>query len=205
MRRLGLVATSVFILATAAEVRADAALFVFGGASTGGNITVLSDSNFDLETAFENSPIFGARVGSYGFPFGFEGTIAYSRANLTGDVLGGAPEVTTNIFYAEANLLVIVLPGPVAPFVTGGFGLHYLDFNIGDFASLDKSKFGYNFGGGVLFNVARVGLRFDVRDHVTTFGLGDFGLGFVGGLIGLADSDARIHNVEVSFGLGFRF
>lgn len=198
-------AGALLLLVPPMDASADSAFYGFFGASTGGNITVLTDPGFDLETAFENSPIFGARIGSYGFPFGFEGTLAYSRANLTGGVIGSDLEATTNVFYAEANVLVIVLPGPVKPFVTGGAGLHYLDFNIADFATLSKSKFGYNFGGGVMVEVNRLGLRFDVRDHVTTFGLGDFGLGFIGNIIGLNETDARIHNVEVTFGVGVTF
>ena len=54
-------------------------------------------------------------------------------------------------------------------------------------------------------NVSRVALRVDIRDHITTIGLNDFGLGIIGDIIGLASRDARVHNVELSFGVGIRF
>jgi hypothetical protein len=54
-------------------------------------------------------------------------------------------------------------------------------------------------------NSSRISLRVDLRDHVTTFGLGDLGLGIIGDLIGLSNTESRLHNVELSFGLGIRF
>ena len=56
-----------------------------------------------------------------------------------------------------------------------------------------------------MINASKLVLRFDVRDHVTTFGLNDFGLGILGSIVGLDSADARIHNVEISLGLGIRF
>jgi opacity protein-like surface antigen len=189
----------------APDASADAAAVFVLGASTGGNITVLDDPNFSLETAFENSPLFGFRVGSYGFPFGVEGSLVYSPASLTGEALGGLVGIDTNVLYTEANILLIPVPGPISPFATVGAGMHRLDFTVADFVSFDRTKFGYNFGGGIKADVGKVALRFDVRDHVTTFGLGDFGLGIIGNLIGLSETDARIHNVEISFGAGIVF
>jgi hypothetical protein len=40
---------------------------------------------------------------------------------------------------------------------------------------------------------------------VTTFGFDDLGLGIIGELIGLGETEARLHNVELSFGVGIRF
>ena len=107
--------------------------FVFG-ASISGDISVLNDEfDFDdVETAIKNSPLFGLRLGSYGFPFGFEGSLIYSPSGLTGDAFDDLVEANANILYTEANLLLIILPGPVAPFVTAGLGLHYLSFDIAD-------------------------------------------------------------------------
>jgi opacity protein-like surface antigen len=102
-------------------------------------------------------------------------------------------------------VVIVILPGPVSPFVTAGLGLHYLNFNVADLVSFDRSKLGYNFGGGLKVNASRVSFRLDLRDHVTTFGFDDLGLGIIGDLIGLSDSEARLHNVELSFGLGIRF
>jgi hypothetical protein len=179
--------------------------FVFG-ASISGDISVLNDVDIDqVETAVKNSPLFGLRLGTYGFPFGIEGSLIYSPSGLTGGALDDFVEANASILYTEANLLLIILPGPVSPFVTGGLGLHYLNFNIADLVQFDRSKLGYNFGGGIKINASRVALRVDVRDHVTRFTFDDFGLGIIGDLIGLSDTEARLHNVELSFGIGIRF
>jgi hypothetical protein len=198
---------AVLVLVPAGRAKADSELTFVLGASISGNISFLDESfDFDdFQTAIKNSPIFGLRIGSYGFPIGFEGSLLYSPAALTGDAFDDLVEASTNILYAEANLLVILLPGPVAPFVTGGLGLHYLDFNVADLARFDNTKLGYNFGGGLKVNASRLVLRIDLRDHVTTLALDDFGLGLLGPILGLDQSSARLHNVELSFGVGIRF
>lgn len=196
----------VFGLGTGAgKVFAEGALSVFGGANIGGDLTLLTDGgDFDLQSSLKNNPLFGMRVGSYGFPIGFEGSLTYSPSAIIGG-LNDQLDIETNILYVEANALVIILPGPIAPFVTGGVGLHYLNFNLADLASTSQAKFGWNFGGGLKINVSRAQLRMDIRDHVTTMGLGDLGLGVIGDIIGLGTTDARVHNVELSFGVGIRF
>jgi opacity protein-like surface antigen len=200
-------AVAALALLPSASARADSEVAFVLGASVSGNISVLQNGlDFQsIETAIKNSPLFGVRIGTYGFPIGFEGSLIYSPAALTGGAFSNLVTVKANILYTEANLLVIILPGPVAPFVTGGVGLHYLDFNVADLASLSKAKFGYNFGGGLKVNAARLALRVDIRDHVTTVGLQDAGLGILGDIFGLASTSARIHNVELSFGVGVRF
>lgn len=194
-------------LAMPSSARAEGEVAFVFGASISGDISVLSDElDFDdVQTAVKNSPLFGLRLGGYGFPFGFEGSLIYSPSGLTGDAFDDLVEANASILYTEANLLIIILPGPVAPFVTAGLGLHYLNFNIADLVSFDRSKLGYNFGGGLKVNASRVSFRVDVRDHVTTFGFDDLGLGIIGDLIGLSGTEARLHNVELSFGLGIRF
>lgn len=194
-------------LAIAGAASADSEVSFVFGATISGDISVLNE-NFDVgdvQTAVKNSPLFGLRVGTYGFPFGIEGSLIYSPSGLTGGAFEDLIEANASILYTEANVLVLILPGPVSPYVTGGVGLHYLSFNIANLASFDRSKFGYNFGGGVKFNASRVSLRVDLRDHVTTFGFDDLGLGIIGDLIGLSDTETRLHNVELSFGLGIRF
>ena len=196
-------AALLFSSAATREARADNELTFVLGAGFGGNFNVLTDPNLDLAASFQNSPIYGIRVGKYGFPIGFEGSMTFNRSAV---VVGAFDqEVAANLLYTEANVLVIVLPGPISPFVTGGIGLHYVDVNLADFLSLSNAKFGWNFGGGIKFSVSRLALRLDVRDHVTTFGLDDFGLGTIGNIIGLTNTEARVHNVEVSVSIGVRF
>ena len=206
MRKLCLLLIVFFVAGIAPDdAHAESALSVFGGANIGGDLSLLTDGgNFDLETSIKNSPIFGMRVGSYGFPIGFEGSLTYSPSAIIGGI-DDQLDIKTNILYVEANGLVIILPGPIAPFVTGGVGVHYLNFDLADLTTTSQTKFGWNLGGGLKINVARVALRVDIRDHVTTLGLSDFGLGIIGDILGLASTDARVHNVELSFGVGIRF
>lgn len=206
MRKLCMLLT-VFLVAGIAtdDAHAESALTVFGGANIGGDLSLLSDGgNFDLQTSIKNSPIFGMRVGSYGFPIGFEGSLTYSPSAIIGGI-NDQLDIKTNILYVEANVLVIILPGPIAPFVTGGIGIHYLNFDLAALTTTSQTKFGWNLGGGLKINVARVALRVDIRDHATTLGLNDLGLGIIGDILGLASTNARVHNVELSFGVGIRF
>jgi opacity protein-like surface antigen len=202
-----LVAAAFSSLSIAGEAGAEGEIVFVGGASISGDISVLQEG-LDLDevqTSVKNSPLFGLRLGAYGWPFGIEGSLIYSPSGLTGAAIHDVVEANANILYTEANVLFIILPGPVSPFVTGGVGLHYLSFNIADLVSFDRSKFGYNYGGGLKVNASRLSFRVDLRDHVTTFGLDDVGLGIIGDLIGLGETEARLHNVELSFGLGIRF
>jgi hypothetical protein len=175
------------------------------GALSGGDIRVLVEDGFSFPAAYKKSPAFGLRLGSYGFPFAIEGSLLYGPSSLSGTAIRDLAEINTDVLYAEANLLVIVLPGPVSPFLTGGFGIHYLRFDLAQLTTRDSARFGYNFGGGLKLNVERVAIRIDVRDHVTTFALSDVGLGAIASLLGVGEADARVHNVEVSFGVALRF
>lgn len=194
-----------FFLPTAGA-RADTEVTFVGGSSISGNISAFSGVNFQsIDAGVKNSPLFGVRVGTYGFPIGFEGSLIFSPAGLTGGILNNLLKGKANFVYTEANLLLIVLPGPVAPFVTGGVGLHNVDFSVADLTLFNKTKVGYNFGGGVKVNASKLALRVDLRDHVTTVGLDDVGLGLIAQIFGLSSTSARIHNVEFSVGVGIRF
>ena len=196
-------AALLFSSAVTREARADNELTFVLGAGFGGNFNFLTDPNLDLAASFQNNPIYGIRVGKYDFPIGFEGSLTFNPSGVVGGAFN--QELAANLVHIEANVLIIVLPGPISPFVTGGLGLHYVDINLTDRLSLGNAKFGWNFGGGIKFNISRLALRLDVRDHVTTFGLDDFGLGAIGNLIGLTNPEARVHNVEGSVSIGIRF
>jgi opacity protein-like surface antigen len=207
MRGTVMATAAVASLSIAGAARAESEFTFLFGASISGDISYLSE-NLDIDevqTAVKNSPLFGIRVGNYGYPFGIEGSLVYSPSGLSGGAFDDLIEADANILYTEVNVVILILPGPVSPFVTGGVGLHYLNFNIADLASFDRSKFGYNFGGGLKLNSSRVSFRVDVRDHVTTFGFDDLGLGIIGDLVGIAGAEARLHNVELSAGIGIRF
>jgi hypothetical protein len=207
MRNKFLAVAAFVSLSIAAEAAAEGEFTFVFGASIAGDISALNENlDFnDVETAVKNSPLFGVRLGGFGYPFAIEASLIYSPSSLSGDAFNGLVEANTSILYTEANVLLIILPGPVSPFVTAGLGVHYLNFTIADLTSFDKVKLGYNLGGGLKVNASRVSFRLDLRDHVTTFGFDDLGLGFVADLIGLGAAEARLHNVELSFGLGIRF
>lgn len=178
---------------------------VFGGLA-GGDFNALMEGDF--VTSFENAPLYGVRLGWFGYPLALEGSLVGSPSGVAGDFFDGQAGLDTRVIYAEANLLLIPIPGPVSPFATAGMGLHSFDFDVAvDVAGnlkTDVRKLGFNWGGGVKANIQRLSLRFDIRDHVTTLGLDDFGLGLIGDLLQL-DVGETIHNVEVSFGVGLRF
>ena len=163
-------------------------------------------------SSFENGLVYGVRGGWYGHPLAVEGSFAYAPSGLTGVVEDNVFAVDTRVTYLDANLLLIILPTAVSPFVTGGVGFQGFDFQ-GDIAPaalfnvdlVTVNKFGFNFGAGVKANIKRMTLRLDIRDHLTTFTQDDFGLlGQIAEIAGIT-FDETVHNVEVSFGVGIRF
>lgn len=149
----------------------------------------------DAKAKFDNSPIYGGRIGWYGFPLGVEASVMYSPTGITVDPVFLTPDSVT-LLYAEANVLLIILPGPVAPFVTGGVGAHRVNF---DFAvgSLDETAFGWNWGGGLKAKIGPIAVRGDLRDHVSKFESTD-----VLALLGVSNT---FHNWEASVGIGVAF
>ena len=68
------------------------------------------------------------------------------------------------------NFVAHALPtgSPVRPFATGGGGFSsFFPPGISTFSGGGDTKFGYNYGGGVKFNLFMYGVRFDVRNHIT--------------------------------------
>lgn len=148
----------------------------------------------NLESSFDTAPLFAGRLGWVGYPLGVEGSISYSPSGLS---TSGFEDIDVKVLYAEANVLVVLIPGPISPFVTGGVGLHRFDV---DGADVDDSRFGYNFGGGVKANLGAITIRGDVRDHVTSFDSNEVLIPEI-----LVLEDSTLHNIEVSVGLGVRF
>lgn len=176
------------------------AVFVIGGL-LGGDLLDIVEGELSLTTAFDNGTIYGGRVGWYGFPLGVEGSFVYSKSGISA-TLEDFITLDARVMYAEANALLIILPGPVQPFVTGGAGLH--SFKLNQFEGVEINKFAFNFGFGVKAKISRVALRFDIRDHRTPFTAGDFGVSEeIAEAIGF--EDVTLDNVEVSLGIGIRF
>ena len=195
--------TTQGIVAPSRELRYDAVFFI--GGLAGGDLANIIDGNFSLTGTLENGRTYGGRLGWYRWPLGAEGSFAYSDSGLVAET-DLSPDATirvpARVMYLEANALLLLIPGPVQPFVTGGGGLH--SYKIVDLQNLELRKWGWNFGAGLKINIKRVVVRADVRDHLTRFTAQDLGVtDEVKELLGIADQD--LHNVEISFGVGFRF
>ena len=182
------------------------------GALVGGDFEALiSADDVSLTTNFKNAPLYGARLGWFGYPLGIEGSLVYSPSGLSGDLQQGLLSIDTRVIYLEANVVLVILPGPVSPYVTGGLGLHSFDFKA-NVAQIDQifslgevNKLGYNFGGGLKFNLSRISIRAEVRDHITNLKVDDFLFDpAIGELLGI-QADQSLHNIEISGSVGIRF
>jgi hypothetical protein len=168
------------------------------GGLVGGDLNNVVSGNVSAKGAFDNGPLYGVRVGALGRFFGVEGSFVGSPSGVNVSAPNAGPGVNAKVYYLEGNVLWIMIPGPVSPFLTGGIGMHDYNFDQGN----DLRKFGYNFGGGLKVNITAITFRFDVKDHITPFDQGDFALGTV--VTGLTGSE-KLHNVEISGGIGVRF
>ena len=209
LRQALTVTVTLVILLTAQRAFAEGEASFFVGGLLGGDIVSLSEG--DIVSSFQDGAIYGGRLGWFGYPFGIEGSFGYSPSGLSADLADELLQVDTRVMYLEANAVVIILPFAVSPFVTGGAGLQSFNFHgdiepIGTEVNLATvNKFGFNFGAGLKGNIGRITLRADVRDHVTKFEETDFGIaGGIAELLGF-QFEETVHNVEVSFGVGVRF
>lgn len=148
--------------------------------------------------ALSNGVRVGARMAFNPRAFtGHEISYSYQHAGLdflqTGE---GATTGTQDLGSVRAhhmyyNYVLHATPSgiPVRPFVTGGGG--FSSFFLPGLSSLSgrgDTKFGYNYGGGVKFNLFMYGVRFDVRNHVTGKPFGRY----------LPNVSGSLHNLEFS-------
>ncbi len=180
------------------------ASFFIGGLA-GGDLVAILGGDFSLSGTLDNGRAYGARIGYYRWPFGVEGSFTHSNAGLQANASIAGVDLTlgARVRYLEANGLLLLIPGRVQPFVTGGGGYHSYVFT--DVAGLELAKFGWNFGAGLKVNIARLSFRIDLRDHLTpNITAQDLGVDeALANIIGL--NDQSVHNVELSFGLGIKF
>jgi len=171
------------------------ATFVIG-ALLGGDIDLGLDIINDARASFDNAALYGGRLGWYSFPLGVEASVLYSPNGVTTVPAFLAPN-SSSILYAEANVLLIIIPGPVAPFITGGAGLHRVNFEYADLGSLTETAFGWNWGGGLKIKIGPIALRGDLRDHITRFQSND--------VLALLGTTTNLHNWEASASIGVAF
>ncbi len=151
-----------------------------------------------LTEGFKNAPIFGGRLGWSAFPFAVEGSLLYSPSAINVADIGS---FNANIVYAEVEAQILLLPGPVSPFLSGGIGIHSMQLQVG--TNPRETAIGYVFGGGLKAAIGTLGLRIDVKDHVTPLEITELDPAFADA-IGVAVS-TNVHNVEFSGGVTIKF
>ena len=178
------------------------------GGMLGGDLDNIRLGTSTIETAYENGPLYGARVGWVGKFGGAEGSFVHSPSGVKLSLPNRPIGVDGKVYYLEVNALLVPIPGPISPFFRAGLGMHSydLDLNISTVTVSGEGvkKLGYNIGGGVKINIGHFTIRGEVVDHITTIGPDDFDFGEVAEALGL-DDNQRLHNVEISAGIGIRF
>ena len=180
------------------------------GGLVGGDLNNIIEGNFSVKGTFDNAPLYGGRIGWVARFVGIEGSFVYSPSGLAVSLPGFPVSLDARVMYLEANVLLIPIPGPISPFFTAGAGLHSYKFELGagnvaiTGDNTTMNKFGYNFGAGLKINIGAITFRGEALDHVTPVGPGDFSIGDI--LPGVSiDTDRKLHNVEISGGIGVRF
>ncbi|MBZ5556540.1 MAG: porin family protein [Acidobacteriia bacterium] len=154
---LALVAVSAaFIAASATDARAQGFVSPFIGYDFGGDASCPQITNCQ-----DKRMNYGVALGTMGPIFGFEEEFAYAK-----DFFGTAPTLTSSVFTAMSNVMVVPRIGPVRPYLLGGMGLikSHAEFTPVSLLTSDNNSFGWDVGGGVIaFATPHVGVRGDIR------------------------------------------
>ena len=148
--------TCVALAAPSASVAQVEVTGVIGG-MLGGDLNNIRLGTSSIESAYENGPLYGARIGWIGKFGGAEGSFVGSPSGVKISVPGRNVGVDGRVYYLEANALLVPIPGPVSPFFRAGLGMHSYQLDL-DIGSVNVSgdpirKLGYNFGGGIKINI----------------------------------------------------
>jgi hypothetical protein len=147
---------------------------------------------------FADGMLYGARF-SMGLLFAdFEATLATAGSTVLADTAG---EFSARFTYAEAGVAIKIFPGPIAPFVAAGIGYHRIGWGLEGSSSYGTT--GYYVGAGLKIGLGKVGIRGDLRDHITPIkfeGLDPL----IATAIGI-DEDGTVHNFELSVALTLSF
>jgi opacity protein-like surface antigen len=145
------------------------------------------DSGYGVAARLDiHSGRFLAHELSYGFD--------HDDLTLSGQDLG---TVTVHQFFYGLLFHLTPRSMPVRPFVTGGLGFSSFFPPETDILQTGGiTKFGFSYGGGVKFKLnRRLGLRLDVRDHVSS----------KPNILSLPGVTGRLHQVEYSAGVSLLF
>jgi hypothetical protein len=193
-----LLISTLMLLAPRPAAAGPEVTFVLGAMIGDSFSDVLQVRPNNITEGFRNAPIFGGRLGWSAFPFAIEGSLLYSPSAITINNLGS---LDANLVYAEAELQILILPGPVSPFFAGGIGIHSIQLKLGSMPR--ETMVGYLFGGGLKAAIGSVGLRVDLKDHVSPLDVTKLSPQFLQ-VTGLAEN-TNVHNWELSGGLTVRF
>jgi len=147
---------------------------------------------------FGDGTLFGLRFSMGAALVDLEATLATAGSNLLG---GTDAEFGARFTYAEAGAALKIFPGPVAPFLAAGIGYHRIGFDIDGADSY--GRLGYYAGVGLKVKLGGVGIRGDVRDHITPINVDSLDP-LVAETLGLTE-DRTVHNFELSVGLVISF
>ena len=193
-----LLISTVTLLIPKPAVAGPEVTFVLGAMIGDSLRDVLQVRQTTLTEGFKDAPIFGGRLGWSAFPFAVEGSLLYSPSAINVTDIGS---FNANIVYAEVEAQILILPGPVSPFLGWGIGIHSMQLKAA--ANPRETVIGYVFGGGLKAAFGTLGLRVDVKDHVTPLEITELDPAFAE-VIGVAVS-TNVHNVEFSGGVTIKF
>lgn len=151
-----------------------------------------------LPSDFSDATLFGVRASAGLVLVDVEGSLLIGNSAL----FEGTPmAVDARFTYLEGSAVVRLLPGPIAPFLAGGLGLHRISLEgPGD---RSHTTLGYNIGAGLKVGLGSVGVRADLRDHITPLKVEDLSPDLAEALG--AEGGTTLHDFEVSFGLTIHF
>ena len=185
-------------LIPAQEVAAQEVSVVIGQ-FLGDKVGELSDLGGALQPEFRDAALYGGRLGFSWLMVGVEASVVVGP---TGVKLPLIEDIDARVLYAEVDLILRLLPGPVSPYLAAGLGLHSFRFELPG-QQIQESRLGYNFGAGVKLGLGSFALRLDLRDHLTNFDLTVLDPQLVE-ILDLEDK-LTLHNVELSGGLSIDF
>ena len=146
-----------------------------------------------------DATVYGGRITFGAVLFALEGSVIYTPTSVTLGV--GGTTLSAKFLYGDASVVLQILPGPISPFVAAGIGLHRISWGENGIDSY--TTVGYNAGVGIRVGLGGLGVRADLRDHITPIKLADLDPNLVN-LLGL-QGDVMLHNFELSATLLLRF
>jgi hypothetical protein len=134
--------------------------------------------------------IHSGRFLAHELSYGFD----QDKLTLAGEDQG---DITVHQFFYDLMLHLTPREVPVRPFVVAGLGFSGFFPPESDLVqTAGITKFGFNYGGGLKFKLhRRLGLRIDIRDHISN----------KPNILSLPDVTGKLHQLELSAGVSLLF